>query len=150
MIEEGIAPEEALKLIYCHLIMILLQILIVQLILINLTQYLLLGVQLQSFSKYQRPKIVSIKKVEKQRRIFLKYDEVQKLWNLPLKPCFEYRNRDLKNLDDAKGIYRLAFNGNDIQYIGETNNLSRRYINIIKNDEIKFDEIQYSVLEQSK
>ena len=49
-----------------------------------------------------------------------------------------FRSRYLK---DVKG--RLSYNGHP-QYIGETNNLSRR--EHIKNEEIKFDEIHYSVL----
>ena len=67
------------------------------------------------------------------------------MWKIPLKPCFEYRNRDLKNLIDGKGIYRLLYNG-DIQYIGETNNINRRVNQHLKNDEIKFDTVEYSVL----
>ena len=73
------------------------------------------------------------------------WDDVNKMWKIPLKPCFEYRNRDLKNLVDGKGIYRLLYNG-DIQYIGETNNINRRVNQHLKNDEIKFDTVEYSVL----
>ena len=51
----------------------------------------------------------------------------------------------LKNLIDGKGIYRLLYNG-DIQYIGETNNINRRINQHLKNDEIKFDTVEYSVL----
>ena len=94
----------------------------------------------------QIPKIVSLlKKPRQQRRIFLIWDDVNKMWKIPLKPCFEYRNRDLKNLIDGKGIYRLLYNG-DIQYIGETNNINRRVNQHLKNDEIKFDTVEYSVL----
>ena len=60
-------------------------------------------------------------------------------------PGFEFRCRDPQNLKDVKGIYRLSYNGHP-QYIGETNNLSRRIYEHIKNEEIKFDEIHYSVL----
>ena len=94
----------------------------------------------------QIPKIVSLlKKPRQQRRIFLIWDDVNKMWKIPLKPCFEYRNRDLKNLVDGKGIYGLLYNG-DIQYIGETNNINRRVNQHLKNDEIKFDTVEYSVL----
>ena len=85
------------------------------------------------------------KRSREERRLFLKYDEDLKLWYIPLAPAFEYRSRDAHNLDDAKAIYRLAFNGN-VQYIGETNNLSRRINEHLKQEEIKFDEIQYSIL----
>ena len=86
-----------------------------------------------------------LKKKREERRIFLKYDKGLNLWYLPLVPGFEFRCRDPQNLKDVKGIYRLSYNGHP-QYIGETNNLSRRIYEHIKNEEIKFDEIHYSVL----
>lgn len=142
-IEDGVAPEEALKLyielnnepegeLNCP-------------INFNKTNSIFtVGCTATIVQQIPRLKILQ-KKSREERRIFLKYDEVQKLWYLPLVPGFEYRCRDPQNLDDAKGIYRLAFNGN-VQYIGETNNLSRRIYEHIKQEEIKFDEIQYSIL----
>jgi len=84
-----------------------------------------------------------------ERRIFLQFDDVLKLWYIPLVPQFEYRSKDFKNLVDAKGIYRLIFKG-DIQYIGETNNIARRVHEHLKHQEIKFDEVQYSILSNVK
>lgn len=94
----------------------------------------------------QLPRLKSVlKKKREDRRIFLRFDDVLNLWYIPLTPDFEFRCRDPKNLNDVKGIYRLAFNGN-VQYIGETNNLSRRINEHIRQEEIMFDEIHYSVL----
>ena len=57
-----------------------------------------------------RLRMLLVKK-RNERRIFLQFDEVLKLWYIPLVPQFEYRSKDFKNLVDAKGIYRLIFKG---------------------------------------
>ena len=51
-----------------------------------------------------------LKKKREERRIFLKYDKGLNLWYLPLVPGFEFRCRDPQNLKDVKGIYRLSYN----------------------------------------
>lgn len=94
----------------------------------------------------QIPKVVRLlKRPRNQRRIFISFDKKARRWKIPLAPCFEYRNRDFKNLVDAKAIYRLLFKGH-IEYIGQTSSLNRRINQHLKEGVIKFDTVEYSVL----
>ena len=94
----------------------------------------------------QIPKVVRLlKKPRNQRRIFTFFDKKAKRWKIPLEPCFEYRNRDFKNLVDAKAVYRLLFKGN-VEYIGQSSQLNRRINQHLKEGLIKFDTVEYSVL----
>lgn len=94
----------------------------------------------------QIPKLKALTiKSRNERRIFLEFDEDLNLWYLPLVPSFEFKTNEIRNLVSAPGIYQLVLD-QEIRYIGESNNLSRRIKEHLKEDIISFDEVRYSVM----
>ena len=64
---------------------------------------------------------------------------------MPLVPSFEFKTNELRSLVTAPGIYQCLLD-NEILYIGESNNLSRRIKEHLRDETMSFDEVRYSVM----
>ena len=95
------------------------------------------------FNQIPRAKLLASKK-RSERRIFLEKDNTINTWYFPIAPQFEIRTRRIDSLPEVKCIYQLVFREN-IQRIGETGNLQRR-CKEYKRDNIPFDEVRYSIM----
>ncbi|OCW78128.1 hypothetical protein AKH17_02820 [Pelagibacteraceae bacterium GOM-A2] len=95
------------------------------------------------FNQIPRAKLLASKK-RSERRIFLEKDNTINTWYFPIAPQFEIRTRRIDSLPEVKCIYQLVFREN-IQRIGETVNLQRR-CKEYKRDNIPFDEVRYSIM----
>ena len=95
------------------------------------------------FNQIPRAKLLASKK-RSERRIFLEKDNTINTWYFPIAPQFEIRTRRIDSLPEIKCIYQLVFREN-IQRIGETGNLQRR-CKEYKRDNIPFDEVRYSIM----
>ena len=94
----------------------------------------------------QIPKLKALTQLSRnERRIFLEFDDELKLWYMPLVPSFEFKTNELRSLVTAPAIYQCLLD-NEILYIGESNNLSRRIKEHLRDETMSFDEVRYSVM----
>ena len=93
------------------------------------------------FNQIPRAQALAYKK-RSERRIFLEKDMSLGTWYFPLAPQFECKTRNVQKIPGIKCIYQLVFRDN-IQRIGETNNLQRR-CKEYQRENIPFDEVRYS------
>lgn len=91
-----------------------------------------------------RLKILSNSNQKSKKLMKLEFDEQEKLWSCELPPNFEFRVRNIEDIDqNIRGIYKLTVEGR-IQYFGR-GHIYKRVKEHISNG-YDFDQIHYSII----